>query len=154
VKTPTFPARMDLKGKLETTDEVKRALTMWNLSLAGKNVVVMIEEEAQTRSAQANRYYWGVVLRTMEQSNIGYTDEEFHELMLAKFATKKHYEIVNQQTGEVVEEYDITERSSAMKGKNFYKFVEQVRQFLAEFYGVVTEDPDPEYWLKPARKAA
>ena len=54
------------------------------------------------------------------------------------------------RAGDIVEEYDLAERSSTMNGKNFYDFVEQVRQFLAEFYGVVTEDPDPEFWRKKA----
>lgn len=152
MKTPEFPADVSEKGALQMPANTRRAMEIWLLSLVGKRVVVRVSEEESLRSLKANAYYWSQVMTVAEEANIGYTKDEFHELMLAKFATKKHYEIVDRATGEVVEEYDITQRSHTMRGKPFYDFVEQVRQFLAEFYDVVTEDPDPEYWRK--RKVA
>lgn len=147
---PVFPALVSEDGRLQLPEVVRPRFDAHLLTLRGTRVELTVDEASHIRSIQANRYYWGVVLTTMEDSNIGYTKEEFHELMLAKFATRKHYEIVNRHTGEVVEEYDLVERSSTLSGKNFYRFVELVRQFLAEFYGVVTEDPDPSYWQKRA----
>lgn len=144
----TFPGAVSARGRLQMLPETRARLEQHLATLCGKRVELSVDEESQRRSDQANRYYWGVVLTTMEESNIGYRKEEFHELMLAKFSTHTHYEIVDPRTGEVVEEYDITERSSTLSGRNFYRFVELVRQFLAEFYGVVTEDPDPAYWQK------
>ncbi len=143
-----FPAAVSARGTLQMLPESRLRFEQHLATLCGKHVEVFVDEESHARSLQANRYYWGVVLTTMEESNIGYTKEEFHELMLAKFSTRKHYEIANPRTGEVVEEYDIIERSSTLTGRNFYRFVELVRQFLAEFYGVVTDDPDPTYWEK------
>lgn len=148
MKTPDFLAGVSAEAKLQMDAETKRALSVWLRTLVGKRVDVVIREHVDTRSLRANAYYWSEVMGEAERANIGYTAEEFHELMLEKFSTRKHYEIVNRQTGEVVEEYDITERSRTMKGKNFYEFVEKVRQFLVEFFGVQTADPDPEYWRK------
>jgi len=149
VKTPEFAAGVSAKGSLQMHADTRRALEIWLLTLVGKRVKVRIVEEGQSRSDKANNYYRACVLDVAERSNIGYTADEFHELMLAKFATTKHY-VLADRAGDIVEEYDLAERSSTMNGKNFYDFVEQVRQFLAEFYGVVTEDPDPEFWRKKA----
>lgn len=147
---PAFPAVVTDDAQLQLHPATQARLDRHLVTLRGRRVEISIDEPSRRRSDRANRYYWGVVLTTMEESNIGYTKKEFHELMLAKFSTTRHYEILNPRTGEVVEEYDITDRSSTLTGKNFYRFVEQVRQFLAEFYGVVTEDPDPAYWQKRA----
>lgn len=151
VSRPVFRAFVNADISLLMQPAVRAELDRHLASLRGKCVELTIDEQSRRRSDQANRYYWACVLTPVEEANVGYTKEEFHELMLAKFSTRKHYEIVNRTTGEVVEEYDLVDRSSTLTGQNFYRFVELVRQFLAEFYEIVTDDPDPDYWQK--RKA-
>lgn len=137
-------------------------MAMYLLSLADKDADFIIQEHEEVRSEAANAYYWSCVVAPAVEANIGYTAAEFngemekkaldgddlHELWLHMFATTKHYELLNRETGEIIAVDDVKQRSSNMTGKSFYDFVEQVRQHLAEFHGVMTADPDPQYWRK------
>jgi len=148
-----FLGRVSPDGRLHFTSDVRHDFDEWLNGLIGKAVDVEVHEHQDTRSIQANNYYWACVLTPVEEGNVGYTADEFHELMLEKFATRKQYALVNRTTGEA-EEYVIPRRSSTMPISDFYKFVEQVRQFIAEFYGIATDDPDPDYWRKRQTEAA
>ena len=126
--------------------QFKRGRVVFSMKAAGK----------QTRSQRANRYYWGQVLTPMskEGSEGDQTPEEIHDAMCSMFLPdeRKRVEFFNRMTGEQMEVEIDPRRTSKLSGDEFYTFVEQVRKFAAEFMGVVTEDPDPNYWRKRARK--
>lgn len=111
---------------------------------AGKAVDITVALHATNRSARANRYYWGVVVALATDHN-GDTPEDFHDEMCARFLSRRRITIVDTATGEAVE-VAVPRRSSGLSIGDFYRFVEQVRQFCAEFLGVETPDPDPSYW--------
>jgi hypothetical protein len=118
-----------------------------------------ITVQPPTRSERANGYYWGVVIEHIERlSESGYSAQELHDVFCERFilCERKQAEFYNKMTGErVITEYS-ARRSSALTGGPFYDFVENVRLFAREFWGIETPDPDPEYWRKPRdkRKAA
>ena len=45
---------------------------------------VTIEPYKKSRSSEANRYYWGVVVRTLSQ-HCGYTESEMHDELLGSY---------------------------------------------------------------------
>jgi hypothetical protein len=112
---------------------------------------VKLATAAAVRSEKANAYYWGCVLAEMATAT-GHSADEIHDAMCERFLPNesKRVEFFNKQTGEVLTVDVDHRRSSKLTGKAFYEFVEQVRQFAAEFLDVQTEDPNPEYWRRAA----
>ena len=117
--------------------------------------VFHIRVSRPTRSERANAYYWSTVLTTIvDESESGNTAEDLHDAFCERFITteRKQVEFFSKVTGEVIVTEIDHRRSSALSGGAFYDFVEQVREFARQFWGIDTPDPDPEYWRKPDRK--
>jgi len=116
---------------------------------AGTEIEVRIRRHKATRSDKANRYYWGVVLALLAKDQ-EMTPEDVHDAMCEQFLPneRKRLEFFNKMTGETLDVETDPRRSSKLKGDEFYDFVERVRLWGLEFLGVLTPDPDPEYWRK------
>ncbi len=113
------------------------------------SVTVKSLSEAQVRSQKANAYYWSTVLPAMvDYLDDGTTADDIHDAMCTLFLPnqKKRVEFFNRLTGESLTVETESRRSSKLSGRAFYEFVEKVRLFFVENYGVETKDPDPEYW--------
>jgi hypothetical protein len=87
-------------------------------------------EAAPGRSSQANRYYWGVVMAILSKE-LGYTPEETHEAVKAKFRGRE-----DVTTGLVIA------RSTKTNSRDFWEYVEQVRQWSHAFLGVYIPEPN------------
>jgi hypothetical protein len=150
----TFHGRVDLQGRLLMAHQERRRHDARIVALTGKNVVVTVAEEKSTRSDRANAYLWGVVYRFMAEDQCGKDSEEakqaIHDAMCERFLPnqRKQVEFFSKLTGETLTIDTDPRRSSRLTGEPFYDFVEDVRQFALDFMGVVTPDPDPEYWRK------
>lgn len=151
----TFDGRSDEHGVWRFGSDEKRAIEIHLSSLAGKRIAVTIEEAKNIRSLKANNYYWSTVLPLLAAEN-EQTPEEVHDAMCALFLPneQKRVEFFNKLTGESLTVEIDTRRSSKLSGGPFYDFVERVRLWGVEFLGVVTPDPDPEYWRRRRAKAA
>lgn len=117
----------------------------------GTRLEIVVKPYKPTRSARANAYYWGVVLKAIEQhGESGYSDVELHDAFCEMFlpTQAKQMEFYNRVTGETVSVETDGRRSSKLTGAPFYDFVERVRDFARDFYYVETPDPDPEYWRR------
>lgn len=118
----------------------------------GTELIVTMESAADARSARANRYYWGVVLKAVAE-HTGQKAETLHEIWCGMFLPNEHkrVEFFNRLTGEhLVVETD-GRRTSKLTGGPFYDYVEECRVWAAEWLGVTTPDPDPQYWRKRAK---
>lgn len=120
------------------------------LGNGGVVVTVKLASAAEVRSQKANAYYWSQVLTPMSLENSAgdQTPEDIHDAMCAKFLPNesKRVAFFNRLTGEQLEVDTDPRRSSKLTGREFYRFVEQVRKFALEFLQLETQDPDPEYW--------
>jgi len=99
---------------------------------------VLTLDTEEKRSNAANRYLFGVVYRHINR----YTEQsidDIHDEMCARFTTKTiHY--TNPATGQIVEMAVVT-RTSGMKVSEFHHFVQQVKLFAQEFFGLTFEEP-------------
>lgn len=77
--------RVDDSGRLSMFD--KGAFAKVCAALRGQDVQVLVEPKAKTRSNSQNEYYWGVVLSALSEWS-GYTPEEMHDAMRAKFLSR------------------------------------------------------------------
>lgn len=93
-----------------------------------------------TRSHQANRYWWGVVVHVLSE-HTGFTPEELHEWAKAKFIPKR-LALLNHN-GDVQDEYVIGGSTRKMSTAEFYDFVESVRLFANERLELEIPAPDP-----------
>lgn len=154
---PAFRARVvDVEGtpRLRFTEAARRGFDMWLMTLLDKDVVLVAKEATNTRSERANAYYWSTVLPLLAKEN-EQTEEEVHDAMCELFLPneRKRVEFFNRMTGETLAVECDGRRSSKLSGGKFYDFVERVRLWGVEFLGVVTPDPDPEYWRKRQRRS-
>lgn len=153
IEPRTFIGVPNRDGHFERFTRAQIAATL--KAHAGTTIEVRIRRHKATRSERANRYYWGVVLALLAKDQ-EMTPEEMHDAMCDQFLPneRKRVEFFNKLTGETLDVEIDPRRSSKLKGDEFYDFVERVRLWGLEFLGVVTPDPEADYWRKRNEKAA
>jgi lipopolysaccharide biosynthesis regulator YciM len=121
-------------GKWENTKAWKKQLD----SLPDGNYKVTIVK-SNRRSNQQNRYYFGLVVPMIKEAfyNMGHdlTTGETHEFLKSKFNSK---EIVNEQTGEMIE---LPKSTAGLNKESFSNYIEQIQRFAATFLGINIPDP-------------
>lgn len=105
------------------------------------DVNVVFERLSATRSPRQNRAYWGVTVEALS-TYTGYTKDEIHELIKARFLTKKLL-VAHADTGEVVEEITIGTSTARLEKMPFSELMRQVQEWAATELGFVIPDPDP-----------
>lgn len=144
-------ARLD-KGRLQMRNR-KTVLAQVARMKDGEFVITFTPRRA-SRSLQANRYYWGVVVELLAE-HTGYTPDEIHEVLKAKFLPKKL--AVTDANGEIQGEFVIGGSTTKLNTLEFGEFIEAIRQWAAESLGVVIPDPDTgQLWAgaRPQRRTA
>ena len=96
---------------------------------------ITISRLRATRSQQANRYYWGVVLHLISE-HTGDTPEDLHDYFKTRFLPKK--------LSLAGDELDVVVGGSTrtMNTSQFYAYVEQVRTFAGDFLNLEIPLPD------------
>ena len=89
---------------------------------------ITVKRLRATRSAESNRFYWGVVLAAISDYT-GYTPEELHDVLKAKFLPK-HVAFADRN-GEVVEEYVLGGSTRGLNTKEFSAYIERIRMWAA-----------------------
>lgn len=145
----------DAEGRLP--DERRGRILAHGRKYAGVRMDIILRQHdaRKLRSEKANNYYWSTVLPLLAKEN-EQTPEEVHDAMCVLFLPNeaKRVEFFNRLTGESLTVDVDGRRSSKLHGGAFYDFVERVRLWGVEFLGVITPDPDPEYWRKRKTSAA
>jgi hypothetical protein len=78
---------------LSLPEQAKQLLAVELKKLDGKKVVFKLEQKRNQRSLNQNKYYWGCLIPTINQS-LGYNDNEaniIHELLKEMFLGKTIY---------------------------------------------------------------
>ncbi len=138
--------RLEIRNRKQFTGALRR--------MRDGEVLVTIEKKSATRSQQSNRYYWGVVVELLSE-HTGYTPEEIHDVLKAKFLPKTL--AVADGNGEIKGEFVIGGTTTKLNKLEFGEFIERVRRWAAEDLSVVIPDPDSgTMWpgAKPQRRVA
>jgi hypothetical protein len=77
----TFTGEIDRDGKIQV--DQRELFRTKRLEWRGKRIVLEMRREG-SRSSQANRFYWGVVIAAFCDVT-GYESDEMHELLAFKF---------------------------------------------------------------------
>jgi hypothetical protein len=133
VIVPVFAALVTEKGTLKFGASSRRALDTWLSTLAGKSVVVTVKQERATRSSQANRYYWGVVVPLIAE-HLGYTNDEMHEALKYKF--------LRTEAECAASDLPKIRSSAALSTKEFGEYVDSVVTWAGADFGLNIPAPN------------
>lgn len=131
----------------------------------GWELEVTVKRQRATRSQQANRFYWGVVIHLLSE-HTGYTPDEVHDFCKMKFIPKRL--AVQNGNGVIQDEFVLGGSTREMNTVDFYEYVDAIRQWAAEELDVVTPYPDEDMpvmheradtasrpkWYRAARRTA
>lgn len=108
----------------------------WRAAVArldGRDVWVTVRRQFMSRSPQANRYYWGVVVDHIA-SYIGESSEDTHELLKAQFLPKRSIELMDGRG------LEMPPSTRALSVEDFAAYIERVRVWAATFLGLSIPD--------------
>lgn len=139
MKAYRFSARIEdgqLKIALPALDQMRRALKHWQRC----PVTITVEKAFATRSLDANAYYFGVVLAHLADYT-GHDLMELHDYCKHRFNPRVI--TICDADGFVVGEEVIGQTTTKLTTLTFYQYVEQIRQWMRNEFGLETPDPDP-----------
>lgn len=117
MKPPIFRGKVE-KGRIDLDN--RGAFRTYLQSFEGKRVELVLRERSPYRSDEQNRYYHGVVV-AMISDHTGYTPEETHDQLKAKFKV---------------------ESTSRMKSADFQEYISRIVHWAASDLGVCIPDPN------------
>ncbi len=136
----SFLARVE-QGHLRIGDrtlaQLRAILAQWRPC----DVVVTVEKRHATRSLEANRYYWGVVVHHISE-HTGYTPEETHDALKTMFLPKKLAML--GRNGHLDRELVIGGSTTKLNKVEFYEYCERIREWARETLAVEIPTPDSE----------
>lgn len=131
-KRGQFAGVVDESGKLSLYNQA--GYTGFLKHLAGKRITLTIGEDKPNRSTQANRYYWGVVVRTLADE-FGYSQDDMHAALAYKFLRVE----AEAKFGEAM---PLVRSTATLKTDEFERYMEDVRIWAATEMGVVIPLPN------------
>lgn len=91
----------------------------------GVEYTIYLMDKKKNRTLSANRYYFGVVLKTisdfMGNDNLDITIDDLHEALKGKFNSK--VVLINGEA------YDIGESTKKLSQDDFIKYIEEIREW-------------------------
>lgn len=125
-----------VQGKLHA-DTFRAALRA--LGARGVPVVLTVEEDKGSRSSQANRYYWGVVVELIHAGlkDLGHevSREGTHELLKFRFLKE------DKPIGSDGEFITTVRSTSELDKEEFGAYIEHCVRFASEYLNVVIPEP-------------
>jgi hypothetical protein len=124
--TPVFTGHVE-NGKL--IYDAPHKFTSHLETLEGKKVEITVRKLRTQRSQEANRYYWGIVLKVMSDYT-GYDSEDCHEILKRKFLT------IDRGT-----EHERSLSTAKLSSEDFWKYLEDVKNYLG-MLGLYVPEPN------------
>jgi hypothetical protein len=103
-------------------------------------LAIVIEKKHATRSLAQNAWYWSGVVGAISE-HTGYTPDEIHEILKAKFLPKKL--ALTDGNGEIVDELVIGGSTTKLNKIQFGEYIEQIRAWASDTLGLDIKDPLP-----------
>ena len=118
----------DLSLKFDNIIQTKQAL----LEHKGKFIRVQFSKLRKNRSAEQNRYYWGVVIRMIGEYCGYFTAEELQSV----------HEELKKQILPTKGKFNIPESTAKMTTDEFSQYVEKVKIFAAKELNLYIPEPN------------
>lgn len=124
--TPVFHAQVK-KGSLYFDESSKFAAFL--AGMEGQRVNVTVQKPGRPRSNQENRYYWGVVIKTLSD-HTGYSDDEMHDALRMLFL-KDHTESI-----------PTIRSTAALTTVEFEEYMTKIRAWASQELSVYVPEPN------------
>jgi hypothetical protein len=130
---PTFKGKI-IGGKI--VFENRQLFDLWTGHFEDNTPVwVIVRKESKIRSLQANAYLW--VCYTLISEYTGFTPEEIHAICKKKFIVK------TLQYGDKI--YEAVGSTALMDTMEFTSYVDKVKLWAGEEFGITVPEPDEYY---------
>lgn len=130
----TLFGHMPLQGKLQC-----QPFALLLETLRGKSIKIEVSDAKPSRSSQANRYYWGVVVfliwKGLKDQGWEMTREGTHEMLRVRFLSEDRP--INED-GEFV---TVVRSTTDLSTEEFGVYLEQCVRFAAEYLNVTIPAP-------------
>ena len=103
------------------------------LQETSKPIIITVSKQKRQRSIQANRYYWGVVLKIIGDE-LGYFPEDTHKIFATMFL-KEVFKVGDQS----IESYKSTTKLSTVQ---FEEYLSNIRMFASSELGILIPLPN------------
>ena len=113
-------------------------------------IQMLLRQPQATRSFEAQKYYFGVVLKLLSE-HTGHSVDELHEWAKARFIPR--YVSICDRNGVVKDDLVVGGTTTTLTTAQFFEYVEEIRKFAAEELDVAIPDPDPN-WREKAEGVA
>ena len=100
---------------------------------------ISIKENKPIRSLNANRYYWGVVLKVLALE-FGYTADEMHEVCKQEFNRTVIY--LEPMKNGMQRTHIIGQSTTGLDTGQFSRYIEQIRGWAASEFSINIPDAD------------
>lgn len=104
----------------------------------GSEVEVEVTIRRASRSLNQNAWYWGVIVEAISD-HTGYTADEIHELLKAKFIPKRLAVLAGN--GDIVDEFVMGGSTRKMNTAEFGEYCEAIRRWAADTLDINIPDP-------------
>jgi hypothetical protein len=102
-------------------------------------ITVTVEPRRVTRSVQANRYYWGVVVAHLAE-HTGFTSDETHEALKQLFLPK--HLALTAGNGDIIGEFVIGGSTTRLDDREFSDYCRRIKQWALDSLEVFIPEPD------------
>lgn len=117
----------------------KNDLFDWIYKNRGKAITLTLKTNRRTRSSNQNAYYWGVVVKLIQERLVELGHEvselETHEFLKGKF----NYRTLDLEDGHSL---DLPCSTKELTTVDFMIYVEKIQQFASQMLGVYIPDPN------------
>jgi|TARA_R110000744_G_scaffold372683_2_gene484453 hypothetical protein len=120
-----------IKGKFVYTNPKKLESQLKRLD--DTSVIVEVYKHIPKRSGALNQYYWKVVVSILGDE-LGYSKEEMHEVLKAKFLYKK--EMIG------LEWVKISRSTTDLGNKEFIDYIDKIKIFASMELSIYIPDPN------------
>ena len=117
----------------DNVDNFKEVFLHFN----NKEVELSVGEAKKTRTMPQNKYYWGVIVRTIA-NYLGYSDDEMHQIFKMMFL--KEYEQINKDDKTTV--LPLVKSTTQLPTKEFEDYLEKIRRWSASELGLYVPEPN------------
>lgn len=121
-------------GKAQFSDQDLQYIGHFMKKREGKAIRVIFAPAHKQRSINQSNYYWGVVLKTIEEFT-GQDSDDLHEFFKSCYSIEK---VVNLAGNDFV----VPQSTAKMNTLQFTEYIEKVRKWAAEELSLSIPDPN------------
>lgn len=129
--TPVFFGSVSEEGKLILGNP--EGFSKYLLTLAGKEIQVIVRKFEKTRSNEANRYYWGVVVDMIAEA-MGILKDEAHDFGKSLFL-KEGLEVNGKR-------YELIRSTANLPTSEFWSYIDKLKMWASSELQIYIPEPN------------